>query len=153
MMKKKSKDPFEDMRIVSSYTREQAIEDGMLVDVSKQMPGLVGGAGFKVPLVITAGVHGLCEVPEDLIGLQDYSGQLWDVLWLARTAFKAALIISEEKARHVEFEVIFQVRRTPGKAYPMPASGRAHGALAIIVKLWICFTEHEGFTIMLPEEY
>ena len=124
-----------------------------LVNLTKETPELVANAGFKIPVCITASVNDLCIVPKELEGVQDYSGRLWDVLWLARTAFKAALIVSEEKARHVEFEVIFQVRRTPGKAYPMPASGRAHGALAIIVKLWICFTEHEGFTIMLPEEY
>ncbi len=47
-------------------------------------------AGFKVPVCITVGAHALIQVPELLSGWQDYSGRLWDTLFLAAAAFKLA---------------------------------------------------------------
>jgi len=65
-------------------------------------------------------------------GWQDYSGRLWDTLFLAASAFKRA----GEKTL-VPFEVIYQTdpRRST------------------TVALWPCFSEYEGFTILLPDEY
>ncbi len=78
------------------------------------------------------GVHALVRVPELLSGWQDYSGRLWDTLFLAATVFKRA-----GEKHLVSFEVIYQTdpRRSA------------------TVALWLCFSEYEGFTIRLPEEY
>ena len=67
---------------VSVYTREQAIEDGGLVDVSE----LARQARFTAPLCITRGVHAKCTPPKG--SYNDYTGRLWDVLRMARYGFK-----------------------------------------------------------------
>lgn len=62
--------------VIYSYTRAQAIADGVLVDVS----GLAKEAGFKIPVAMTAATWETCvRVPEG-ITCQDETGRLWDVL-------------------------------------------------------------------------
>jgi len=122
---------FKNAEVIYSYTREQAIEDGVLVDISDSE--LTKNAGFKVPVCLTSNVHALCEVPKGLEGGQDYKGRLWDVLWMAVNAFKTF----KEDKHLVPFKVIFQTG--PGQKKT--------------VDLWLCFNEAEGFTIMLPEDY
>jgi hypothetical protein len=58
----------------------------LLVDVSETPEAKE--AGFRIPVCITVGVHALVQVPELLSGWQDYSGRLWDTLFLATAAFK-----------------------------------------------------------------
>ena len=66
--------------VLSTYTRAQAIEDGILVDVSET----AREAGFKIPVVVTRAVwNRLVALPEGYQGFQDESGRLWDVLWMA----------------------------------------------------------------------
>src|SRR5512142_1811169 len=68
--------------LIFSYTRAQAIADGVLVDVSK----LAKEAGFRFPVAVTAGVWAECvAVPDDVEG-QDETGRLWDVLTMLRFA-------------------------------------------------------------------
>ena len=64
--------------IIHEYTREQAIADGVLIDVS----AAAKEAGFQIPVAVTAAVWSLCvAVPEGVSG-QDEAGRLWDVLWM-----------------------------------------------------------------------
>jgi hypothetical protein len=48
--------------VIHMYTREQAIADGQLVDVSETPEAKE--AGFRIPVCLTAGVHALVQVPE-----------------------------------------------------------------------------------------
>jgi len=70
--------------VISSYSRAQAIEDGQLIDVSE----VAREAGLKWPTVVTAAVWAMIEdLPRGLRGsVQDISGRLWDVVWMARCA-------------------------------------------------------------------
>lgn len=43
----------EDDNLIFSYTRRQAIEDGVLIEIPKEVQDM---AGFKYPMVITCGV-------------------------------------------------------------------------------------------------
>ncbi len=80
----------EGWELISSYSRQQAIEDGILVDVSGMAPDLVANAGIKLHVAMTNTVWGeYVEVPEGVTG-QDWKGRLWDILWLFRCAAKAA---------------------------------------------------------------
>lgn len=64
---------------IACYTRAQAIEDGVLVDVSK----MASEAGFKWPAAMTRTVYDrYVEVPPELTGQQDIQGRLWDILWM-----------------------------------------------------------------------
>ncbi len=66
--------------VISTYTRAQAIEDGILVDVSET----ACEAGFKIPVAVTRTVwERLVALPEGYQGFQDERGRLWDVLWMA----------------------------------------------------------------------
>ena len=66
--------------LIFSYTRAQAITDGVLVDVTETAKE----AGFRVPVALTHAAWAECvAVPEDAEG-QDEAGRLWDVLWMCR---------------------------------------------------------------------
>ena len=67
--------------VIFAYTRAQAIEDGILVDVSET----AREAGFKIPVAVTRTVWDrIIALPEGYRGFQDERGRLWDVLWMAR---------------------------------------------------------------------
>jgi len=84
MSEETSKGFWDDAEVIYAYTRAQAIEDGVLVDVS----GLAKEAGFKYPVALTATVYGkYVEVPEGVIA-QDETGRLWDILFMLRLAAK-----------------------------------------------------------------
>lgn len=62
---------------IFAYTRAQAIEDGVLVDVTD----MAKEAGFKWPVAMTRTVYDrYVEVPEELKGQQDIQGRVWDLL-------------------------------------------------------------------------
>ena len=72
--------------LIFAYTRRQALEDGVLVDVT------VAGreAGFRWPLALTAEVWTLIEVIPGSCPGRDLAGRLWDVLMCARAKTMAA---------------------------------------------------------------
>lgn len=115
---------------IHQYTREQAIEDGQLIDVTDTSEAKE--AGFKAPLCLTSGVYSLVQVPVGLESIQDMKGRLWDTLFLAAMAFHAA-----SDKYFVSFTVSY-----------LMAWGRLEAK-----QLWLIFNEAEGFTILLPEEY
>lgn len=71
---------------IYSYTRTQAIEDGVLIDVSETAAEL----GFRLPVAVTAAVWARCVDWENEEAGQDEKGRLWDVLWIARLAARGA---------------------------------------------------------------
>jgi len=73
---------WDDAEIIYAYTRAQALEDGVLVDVSE----MAKEAGIKFPVALTSAVYGkYVEVP-DGVTAQDERGRLWDILWVFRFA-------------------------------------------------------------------
>ena len=68
--------------VIFSYTRAQAIADGVLIDVSE----LAKQAGFCYPVAVTAGVWAECVAVPTGVTCQDETGRLWDVLQLLRFA-------------------------------------------------------------------
>lgn len=72
--------------LIFSYTRAQAIADGVLVDVSET----AREAGFKLPVAVTAAVWAnYVRVPDGVMA-QDHNGRLWDVLTMLRFAIGRA---------------------------------------------------------------
>ena len=77
-----SKGFWDGAEVIYSCTRAQALEDGVLVDVSE----MAKEAGIKFPVALTATVYGkYVEVPDGVTG-QDETGRLWDILWMFRCA-------------------------------------------------------------------
>lgn len=89
--------PTADLPVIYAYTRRQAIEGGVLVQLSgpdyqgdQWMPRMVAEAGIKFPVAMTVEVFGDCVSPigdsVTLAQCQDIEGRLWDVLWMLAQA-------------------------------------------------------------------
>ena len=64
--------------IISTYTRAQAIEDGVQRDVSNDK----GSDVYKVPVFITSALHEALSKGQGKKA-DTYSARLWDACWLA----------------------------------------------------------------------
>ena len=123
----------DDWPIIFSYTRAQAIADGVLIDVTAH----AAEVGFKVHTVVTDHLYGEYVVPP--AGLegegQSIEGRLHDLLF--RTLLAAKAIRDSDRA---EFDVLF-----------LMASGRWDAAHVVAV----IAPGDQGepvMTIMLPED-
>ena len=70
---------------IYSYTRQQAIDDGVLIDITKA----AAEAGFKIEVALTAAAYQDCVSWTDADNQQAYqdeSGRLWDLLTMAMNA-------------------------------------------------------------------
>ena len=68
--------------IIYSYTRKQAIADGLQIDVT----ATAKEAGIKFPMYLTRAVFdAFVAVPDGGTG-QDEAGRLWDLAWMTRYA-------------------------------------------------------------------
>ena len=67
---------------ISRYTRAQAIEDGVLVDVSET----AREAGIRIPVAVTRAVweRYVTLTPAAERAGNDKRGRLWDVVWMLR---------------------------------------------------------------------
>ena len=120
--------------IIFSYSAEDAMREGNLVEVDKEM---AKEAGFKWPVRITKGVLDLVTPSKEAQNYgQDFNGRLWDVLWMAFFAIKVG---GSAVMDMVEFKVLFQ--DGPNKQYEKT--------------LWACMdlTSGEAIHIILPGEY
>jgi hypothetical protein len=73
---------FENCDLIHSYSRAQAIEDGVLIDVSQTAEE----AGLRYPVALTRAVWERCVTVPPGVLCQDEAGRLWDVLCLLRAA-------------------------------------------------------------------
>ena len=73
-----------DFELVHSYSRKQALEDGVLIDVTET----AREAGFRYPVALTAAAYAeYVAVPDGVTG-QDIQGRLWDMLWMLLNAIR-----------------------------------------------------------------
>lgn len=124
--------PFEDAPFVHTYSRAQAIDDGLLVDVTAQ----AAETGFRWPVAMTRGAW--AETVEwDQPGPQSERGRLHDVLWMAYCRIKAT---RGHDADRLEFELLRTVndlrRSRPTKAQlVMVVTGGDEGEPVITIML------------------
>ena len=125
--------------VISTYTRAQAIDDGLLIDTGS----MAQEAGFKWPVAITANAWADCVAwTENDSGKQvhqDQSGRLWDVLFLASHAIRTASGSGDR--------LLFQL-------YRVPRDGRSMEAVLTTLKL-IAGPGDQGepvITILWPDE-
>jgi len=70
--------------VIYSYTRAQAVADGVQVEVTKTAQE----AGIRFPVFLTRTVFdAYVAVPPNVSG-QDEAGRLWDVVWMLRFAIQ-----------------------------------------------------------------
>ena len=91
---------FEDFDLIHSYTRKQAIEDGVLIDVSE----IAKEAGFQIPVAITNAVWSDLIVPNKEVKNygQSIKGRLWDTLMVLFFEIK-----STEDTNQIIFKVFY----------------------------------------------
>jgi hypothetical protein len=112
-----SKGLFDDAEVIHTYTRAQAIEDGVLVDLRQGDLGkLVEEAGFKYPIACTAEVFAECIELTDAAkrAHNDIKGRLWDVLNVLKHAIRTTA--KGRKTDRISFTVSVvrdRVRPTP----------------------------------------
>jgi hypothetical protein len=112
--------------VISSYSRAQALEDGVLVDVTET----AREAGIKYPVALTRAVFEKCvALPKRYRGLEDERGRLWDVLSMFRFA------AHRNDADTLHYQLIVSRRTVTLKAVCGPGD-----------------TPEPVITIMLPEE-
>jgi hypothetical protein len=76
------------MDIIHTYTRKEALEDGLQIEVD---PGLAAEAGFKVPIYMTSGIRNLItQAVFSENHCNDFNGVAWDILTVLMSTIKAA---------------------------------------------------------------
>jgi hypothetical protein len=117
--------------VIYQYTRAQAIEDGMLIDVTET----AREAGITLPTALTAAVWERCVAVPEKAQCQDEMGRLWDVLTVLRFT-----ISRSRGGRQVNFTVA--VRNDARRPWPVQLKA-------------ICGPGDSGepvITIMMPDE-
>jgi hypothetical protein len=74
------------MHLIYSYTRKQALADGIQVDVTTT----AREAGITFPVFLTRAVFDQYVTVPPGITAQDEAGRLWDILWMLRFAILRA---------------------------------------------------------------
>ncbi len=131
---------------ISSYTRAQAIEDGVLIDVSTT----AREAGLVWPVALTAAAWSDCvewtDATEKRKGFtgQSESGRLWDVVWMLSLAVRAALRRGLDASREPLFYALYRT----------PAAGRGVMPRKVALKFVIGGddTGRPCITVMMPGE-
>ena len=129
-----TRNPFEDAPVIFSYTRKQALEDGVLVDLT----GWAAETGFSIPVACTATVWNQYIVPPEgtaELG-QSERGRGHDLLWMLFCAIQRAAAGGDR----LTFEVVFLNARKRHETVQLKA---------------ICGPGDEGepvMTVMLPSE-
>lgn len=123
--------------LIYAYSRADAIADGTLVDVSE----MAHEAGFRFPVAITAAAWADCvawsEADSERQTLQDESGRLWDVLWMAAPAARRA-----------------EGKRSPFQLYRVPRGGRVtrRRLTTLHLRIGLGDTGEPVVTILMPNE-
>ncbi len=125
--------------VISTYTRAQAIEDGVLVDAGPTAKEV----GFKLPVALTSAVWSDCVAWTDSdsrkMPFQDQSGRLYDVLFMASFAIRTSANAGDR--------LLYELYRVPRDGYSTEAK-------PVTLKL-IIGPGDQGepvLTILLPEE-
>ena len=83
-MTNEKKNLFLEGEVIFAYSRKQALEDGVLIDVTD----FAKDAGFRYPVAVTRALWEDIECIPHSKGFQDVDGRLWDVLWMGYIAIR-----------------------------------------------------------------
>ena len=124
-----------EFQVIYSYTRSQAIADGVQVDATK----VATEAGITVPVFLTRSVYDqYVTVPPGVTG-QNEAGRLWDVVWMLRFA------IIRAKSGVSRVPVALYVRNSDSHPARLVKLIATAGAVDID-------DPRPAITVMLPEE-
>lgn len=144
---------FDEFDLIHSYTRAQAIDDGVLVDVSD----VAKEAGFKLPVAITRAAWArYVEVPRGLeLRGQSVDGRLWDVLFMLHVAIKR----QQGKGSELQFQLHVALPDAgdwlSNEAHPEAGSGLTRSTHRLVTLKALCEPGdalEPVVTVMLPNE-
>ncbi len=124
-------DPFEGAEIIDIYSRQEAIADGVLVDLSES-PQVIN-AGFKGSFCLSRALFDMLFMDDSPESRTVGEIQLRDICWMA------SLALSFRKFKGEDCGI------TPFK-YRFSSSQGLH-------TVWLAFVDTEGFTLMFPSDY
>jgi len=127
-----------DADVISTYTREQAIDDGVLVDLSE----LGREAGFKFPVAVTARLWAEYIANESALEApgQSEQGRAWDVLSMLMFAVR----LGRASGSETYYKVIFT----------MPKARKGYKQQTVVLKSLVGPGDNMEpvITIMLTDE-
>ena len=129
---------WDEAEVISCYTRSQAIDDGVLVDLTEWASaekGFLGG--FRCPVVMTRALWEVVDIDSRAVTLRSHQstrGRAHDVLWMASLACRRALA----RDRTEPPDELFSVLLTNGR--------RRKATLRVV-------GDGEGITIGYPEDF
>lgn len=124
-----------EQNIIYSYTRANALEDGVLVDLSPWAKEM----GIKFPVAVTDTVYNNYLVPKEEVASvwgQDLEGRIWDLLTMFRWA-----IHNGKGTSHINFKAGFVMDKR-GKQQEITFKALCHGGDNL----------EPVITIMMPHE-
>jgi hypothetical protein len=130
----------DDWDVIHTYSRAQAIADGVLVAVDAN---LAAEAGLVVPVALTRAAWEDCVAwtprDTDAQSPQDETGRLWDVLWMTRSAIKRM----RSDGHRVDVELV-----------RIPCDGQSHTPkpVTLIAQIGPGDNHEAVITIMQPHE-
>lgn len=122
--------------VISTYSREEALVDGTLIDCSRE--GREAGLAF--PVAVTAAVHAACIAwdNEKEQEYQDESGRCWDVVTMLRLAC--------QKARNSDTDTVFF------SVLCIPSGGRVVREVQLKAVVGPGDAREPVLTVLLPDE-
>ena len=136
--------------VIYSYSRAQAITEGVLVDVTE----IAKEAGFTWPVAVTSAVWEDCVAWTDADSRrqthQDQSGRLWDMVWMARAA-------AAKQPGHSALTAHPESPDSPVRTFQMlrvPRDGKSNQARPVVLKMVVGPDDFGNpyLTIMQPRE-
>jgi len=106
--------------VIFSYSRAQALADGVLVDAGE----MAQEAGFKFPVALTQRLHAEVLTPDPRAIGQSYEGRLWDALHMLRMAIAGRLpkrTYSEGAGQATEYQCYFIMKRAQRRLMTLKA--------------------------------
>jgi Family of unknown function (DUF6573) len=135
--------------VISTYSRQEAVEDGVLVDCTDEpFDELNRNAGIIFDVALTQAVfHRYVEVPERFKESQDIKGRYWDIICMFRLAVRRGCTDNSE--------LLFKFLCLPNGAGIQDNERRRVGLFRLVQLKAVIGAGDRGepcLTIMLPEE-
>ncbi len=121
--------------VIYSYTRAQAVADGLQVEVTKT----ARAAGISFPVFLTRSVFDSFVVVPPGVSCQDEAGRLWDIVWMLR------FVIMRARPG---------VQRIPGALYVRQSDSKRPQLIKLVATCGpLDFDEPQpAITVMMPDE-
>lgn len=146
-----SGDPFSDAPVIFSYTRAQAIEDGVLIDLTKWAKE----TGFRIPVACTSEVWHRYVAPRQVMRElgQSERGRGHDLLWMLLLAIRRQT--AQRQTAKLSIEAVGAARQGSDKLHFEVIFLTAPHRQETVQLKSICGPGDKGepvITIMLPNE-